>query len=512
MISRIITLSKSAFLRFFLLGLALAFTQEPFNLPYCTFLVLPLVPLLVIRFLKTSKQHLLSGFTFGLGYFGLTFSWIINPFLVDPQKNIWLAPFAYFLFVSALSLFWAIAFYLSNYLMKDEQENSKKVFCLSILFALAELLRCYLFSGFPWAILSYGWLDTPVSVFVTWFGPYIFNSIIIIVGINLLYSSTPNNVFKIVFLITACFGLENNYLEKGPEETSENLTVRLVQPNIKQKDKWKKENELRHLEILIGLSNKSPKPDLVVWPETAVYWLPEENPEKLKAIAAQLGSPLLFGALRFNRDAKKLFNAIFLIDGKGEIQSIYDKTFLVPFGEYVPLGGLIRYFNIFGNSYRLIDGFSSGTGLELIKNSGFPAFLPLICYEALFSNEILGEVKEARWILNITNDAWFGNDGGPKQHLNIARMRALENNIILIRVSNNGISAKISQNGKIEKYIELNKRDFLDVKLGFNSKRENTFYTTIGKNISSYFHLILLLLPILYYSVLNRKKRGNLGG
>ena len=197
-----------------------------------------------------------------------------------------------------------------------------------------------------------------------------------------------------------------------------------------------------------------------------------------------------------------------MIDGKGEIQSIYDKTFLVPFGEYLPLGGLMSYFNIFGNSYRLIEGFSSGTGLALIKNSGFPNFLPLICYEALFSNEVVGQAKEARWILNITNDAWFGNGGGPKQHLNIARMRALENNIPLIRVSNNGISAKISENGTIEKYIALNKQDFLDVELGFNAKRENTYYITIGKNISSYFHLILLLLPILYYSMFNRIKKG----
>ena len=167
----------------------------------------------------------------------------------------------------------------------------------------------------------------------------------------------------------------------------------------------------------------------------------------------------------------------------------------------------MRYFNIFSNSYRLTDGFSRGTGLKLIKNSGFPTFLPLICYEALFSNEVLGEVKEARWIINITNDAWFGNGGGPKQHLNIARMRALENNIPIIRVSNNGISAKISENGKIEKYIAVNKRGFLDVKVGFNYKRENTYYTTIGKNISSYFHLILLLLPILYYAMFKNKKR-----
>ena len=312
---------------------------------------------------------------------------------------------------------------------------------------------------------------------------------------------------KVIFLLTAFYGLQNSYLENDISEAKEKLIVRLVQPNIKQKDKWKKENELSHLEILIDLSNKSPKPDLVIWPETAVYWLPEEKPEKLKYIAKKVGSPLLFGALRFNRETKKLFNAAFLIDGEGQIQSIYDKTFLVPFGEYLPLGGLMRYLNIFGNNYRLVEGFSSGTGLKLIKNLGLPTFLPLICYEALFSNEILGLVKEARWIINITNDAWFGNGSGPKQHLNIARMRALENNIPLIRVSNNGISAKIAKNGKIEKYIALNKKDFLDVELGLNTKGTNTYYTTIGKNISSFFHLVLLLLPLLYYSIFNKKKK-----
>ena len=108
----------------------------------------------------------------------------------------------------------------------------------------------------------------------------------------------------------------------------------------------------------------------------------------------------------------------------------------------------------------------------------------------------------------MTNDAWFGNRGGPKQHLKIARMRALENNIPLIRVSNNGISAKILNNGKIEKHIALNKREFLDVELGLNIKRPSTFYTIIGKNISSYFHLVLLLLPILYYSILKNRKKG----
>ena len=512
MISRIITLSKSVFLRFFLLGLALAFTQEPFNLPYCTFLVLPLVPFLVIRSLKTSKQYSLSGFAFGLGYFGLTFIWIINPFLVDPQKNIWLAPFAYTLFVSLLSLFWALAFYISGYFMMDEQQNRKKVLCLSILFATAELFRCYLFSGFPWAILSYAWLDTPVSVFVTFLGPYIFNSIIIITGFNLFYSSLPIETFKVIFLITALLGLQNKYSESYFGEISEQLTIRLVQPNIKQKDKWKKENESNHIEILIDLSNKSPKPDLVIWPETSVYWLPEENPEKLKFIAEKVKSPLIFGALRFNRDTKKLFNAVFLINSEGNIKSIYDKTFLVPFGEYLPLGGLLKFFNIFNNSYRLIDGFSSGTGLEIIKNSGLPNFLPLICYEALFSNEILGKVKEAKWMLNITNDAWFGNAGGPKQHLNIARMRALENNIPLIRVSNNGISAKISQNGMIEKFIPLNKKDFLDVQLGLQVKRESTYYANIGKNVLAYFHLMLLLLLLLYYSISNNRKKGDQSG
>ena len=379
---------------------------------------------------------------------------------------------------------------------------------MSVIFAIAELFRCYLFSGFPWGILSYAWIDTPASVFVTWFGPYIFNSIIIIVGFNLFYSSLPIETFKIIFLITVLLGLQNKYSESYFGESSEQLTIRLVQPNIKQKDKWKKENESDHIKVLIDLSNKSPKPDLVVWPETSVYWLPEENPEKLKIVAEKVKSPLIFGALRFNRDTKKLFNAVFLINSEGKITSIYDKTFLVPFGEYFPLEGLLKFLNIFNNSYRLIDGFSSGTGLTLIKNSGLPNLLPLICYEALFSNEILGKVKEAKWILNITNDAWFGIGGGPKQHLNIARMRALENNIPLIRVSNNGISAKISQNGNVEKYIALNKKGFLDVKLGLNAKRENTFYANMGKNVSSYIHLMLLLLPLLYYSIFAKRKKG----
>ena len=396
--------------------------------------------------------------------------------------------------------------------MRDEEENRKKIFCLSILFAIAELFRCYLFSGFPWGILSYAWIDTPVSVFVTWFGPYIFNSIIIMVGFNLFYSSLLNDTFKVIFLTTALLGLQNKYLENDFDEISQDLTIRLVQPNIKQEDKWKKENESNHIETLIDLSNKSPKPDLVIWPETSVYWLPEENPEKLKFIAEKVKSPLIFGALRFNRDTKKLFNAVFLINSEGNIKSIYDKTFLVPFGEYLPLGGLLKFLNIFNNSYSLIDGFSSGTGLEIIKNSGLPNFLPLICYEALFSNEILGKVKEAKWMLNITNDAWFGNAGGPKQHLNIARMRALENNIPLIRVSNNGISAKISQNGMIEKFIPLNKKDFLDVQLGLQVKRESTYYANIGKSVSAYFHLMLLLLLLLYYLISNNRKKGDQSG
>ena len=122
-------------------------------------------------------------------------------------------------------------------------------------------------------------------------------------------------------------GLQNKYSESYFGEISEQLTIRLVQPNIKQKDKWKKENEAKHMEMLIDLSNKSPKPDLVIWPETSVYWLPEENPEKLKSIAEKVQSPLAFGALRFNRDTKKLFNAVFLIDKKGKSRAFMTKHF-----------------------------------------------------------------------------------------------------------------------------------------------------------------------------------------
>ena len=151
------------------------------------------------------------------------------------------------------------------------------------------------------------------------------------------------------------------------------------------------------------------------------------------------------------------------------------------------------------------NGFSSGKGLKVTDEISVPPFVTLICYESLFSNEIIDKVSGAKWLVNITNDAWFGKKGGPSQHLAISRMRALENNLPLVRVANTGISAKVNKFGKLTKYIPVDKRGFIDVKINREEKIKNSLYNKMGKNISSYLLLLTLISILVRYLILRKR-------
>jgi Apolipoprotein N-acyltransferase len=181
------------------------------------------------------------------------------------------------------------------------------------------------------------------------------------------------------------------------------------------------------------------------------------------------------------------------------------KSNLVPFGEYFPLTRFLGYINFFGKHKLLSNGFSSGKGLKVTEKISVPPFVTLICYESLFSNEIIDKVNDAKWLVNITNDAWFGKKGGPNQHLAISRMRALENKLPLVRVANTGISAKVNKFGKVTKYIPVDKRGFIDVKINKEETIKNSLYNKMGKNISSYL-LLLSLISILMRYLIFRKR------
>ena len=469
------------------------------------FLSLPLAGFFWVNYTKNSGQSFFFGYFLGLGYFGLTFPWIINPFLIEFDNNFWVAIAGYASFVGFLAFFWGLAFYLSFRATLRIDSKKEKVLLFSIFMVLMELTRSYLFTGFPWGIVAYAWIDSPAIIFVSWLGPYWFSAIILILGFTLFYPTLITFSLGGVILLSFLYGIFGNRYELESNHKDKFFTIRIVQPNIEQREKWKKENESKNLNILLKLSEKKPYPDLVIWPETSVTWLPEENNDKLINILTKIKTPLILGALRVDRKKKEIFNSSFLIDKNGQIVSIYDKSHLVPFGEYFPFSRFLGSINFFGKHKLLRKGFSSGNGLKVIDEISIPPFVTLICYESLFSNEIIDKIKDAKLLVNITNDAWFGKKGGPKQHLAIARMRALENNLPLVRVTNTGISAKINKFGKVTKYIPIDKRGFIDVKVNREDIIQHSSYNKLGKNISSYLLLLSLISILTHYLIIKKK-------
>ena len=488
-----------------LLGCLFGLGHEPFNAPMIAFLSLPLTGFFWVNYTKNNSQSFFFGYFLGLGYFGLTFAWIINPFLIEFDNNFWVATAGFTIFVGFLASFWGLAFYLSFLATQRIESKREKVLIFSICLVLMELTRSYIFTGFPWGIVAYAWMDSPAIIFVSWLGPYWFSAIILILGCTIFYPTFITFSSGVVILFSFLYGAFGNNYELEDSHKDKFFTVRIVQPNIKQREKWKKENENKNLNILLNLSEKNPHPDLVIWPETSVAWLPEENSDKLTNIVTKIKAPLILGGLRVNREKKEIFNSAFLIDKYGKIVSVYDKSYLVPFGEYFPFTRFLGYINFFGKHKLLSNGFSSGKGLKVTDKISVPPFVTLICYESLFSNEIIGKVSNAKWLVNITNDAWFGKKGGPSQHLAISRMRALENNLPLVRVANTGISAKVNKFGKLTKYIPVDKRGFVDVKINREEKIKNSLYNKMGKNISSYLLLLSLISILVHYLILRKR-------
>jgi apolipoprotein N-acyltransferase len=265
------------------------------------------------------------------------------------------------------------------------------------------------------------------------------------------------------------------------------VVLRLVQPNISQADKWRPGLRDRHFMEHLRLSKPdgAPTPTHVIWGEAAVAFALErdEARRRLAAGVAPPGGALITGVPRADAsggDVEKIFNSMLVIGPDAEVQAVYDKVHLVPFGEYLPLRGLIPF-------KKLTEGtmdFSPGQARVTLAVPGLPPFSPLICYEAIFSGAVTGpptaDGRRAQWLLNITNDSWFGDSSGPRQHLAAARLRAIEEGLPLVRVANTGISAVIDPYGRLRGQIDLNRVGVLDTALPATLSGVTTF-SVIGQ-------------------------------
>jgi apolipoprotein N-acyltransferase len=251
-----------------------------------------------------------------------------------------------------------------------------------------------------------------------------------------------------------------------PLPTPRGAVLRLVQPNAEQALKWDPALARQHFDVLLSHTAADGSPDLVIWPETALPYLLERYGELAPMIAgAAKGVPVALGAQR--EDGARFWNTLAVITPEGQVGPRYDKHHLVPFGEYIPFGDLaFRLFGLRAFAAQEGAGYTAGTGPALLDfGPRLGRALPLICYEAVFPQDVNAAPARPDWLLQITNDAWFGTLSGPFQHADQARMRAIEQGLPLVRVANTGVTAVYDARGRVLTDLPFGTEAHLDAPL-----------------------------------------------
>jgi apolipoprotein N-acyltransferase len=436
------------------LGVAAGLGQAPFDLWPVTLIALAILLILLDGFVSPRKAGL-ALWVFGIGYFGFSLRWIVEPFLVDIARHGWMAPFALVLMAGGAGLFWALAGWVTARFRLGR-------WGLAMTLTGVEVLRSLVLTGFPWALLGHIWVDTWIAQLAGFGGPHLLTLVTLVASLALAGLITRG--WRIVSGVVLA-GLAGAALNLAPPLNLSDIDgpiVRMVQPNAPQSQKWDPAYRDIFVNRAVRLTAEGTVPDLVVWPETSVPYLLNFLQDDLSLLSdAARGAPMVFGIQRFDDD-RNFYNSLVLMEAGAEITAIYDKHHLVPFGEYIPGARLLGDIGMAGFVGR---GFTPGTGPALVDIPGIGSAIPLICYEGIFAEEIVADPSDRRLLLLITNDAWFGKAAGPLQHLAQARLRAIEQGLPMVRVANTGVSAMIDPYGRITTSLPLGVDGALDAPL-----------------------------------------------
>ncbi|MCV6584515.1 MAG: apolipoprotein N-acyltransferase [Marinibacterium sp.] len=408
------------------------------------------------------RQGASAGWAGAAGYFAHGLIWIVEPFLVDVARHGWMAPFALLLMAGGLALFWGLAAGLAHVLGRDAPARA---LILPVTLGAAEMLRAYVFTGFPWAGLPQGWIDTAPIQILSWIGP---NGLALWIAVAVCWPVAgllrgPFWRVAPALLPMAALLMAGWALRPPPDVPYTDTVIRVIQPNARQDLKWHPDHAMGYFNLQLEQSAAGPRPDLIVWPEVAIPWFAEESTSVFELMAERAkGVPIVLGAQR--RDGLRYYNALLALDGAGAVQGRYDKHHLVPFGEYMPFGDLLSRIGIHGLAAHQGGSYSAGPGPQLVDLGAAGQALPLICYEAVFPQHLRGTARPD-FLLQVTNDAWFGNWSGPYQHLVQARMRAIEAGLPLVRSANTGVSGVFDAWGRPQVTVALNTAGFADAPL-----------------------------------------------
>ena len=438
----------------FLAGAVVVLAFAPFNL----FLLAPVGLALWFALLRgaqpgTAFRH---GYAFGLGLFGFGVSWIFNSLLIFGQAPWLVATLITVLFVLYLSLYPALlGWFAVRYL--GRAALLPWLLALAGGFVLLEFLRGWLFSGFPWLFAGHTLLDTPAGFWLPIVGEVGAGLLVALLAAVLVLLTAGRFIAAVLLLVPLLAGSLAAMPWQWVYPAGEPVRVAIVQGNIEQHRKWEEDGVQYALDLYTGMSEEAAGADLLVWPETAIPAFYFEVYPVLEPFSAGLeaqGTELVTGIFDFDPIDRSMFNSIRHMPSG----ATYDKRQLVPFGEYLPLRERLAWL------HQLLDipmsDLIPGTGRGLVEMAGQAAGLS-VCYEAAYARRIRTALPEAAFLLNVSNDAWFGATLAPHQHLQIARVRALEMGRPMIRATNTGISALIDADGRVGASAGLFTREVL---------------------------------------------------
>ncbi|RAK57212.1 apolipoprotein N-acyltransferase [Phenylobacterium deserti] len=456
-----------------LAGLAAGLAHPPFGLLPGLLGYALLLGLLDQPSARPLRQGFFRGWLAGVGYFAVSVWWVVEPFMVDAANQGWMAPFALVLMAGGLALFWGLAGLL--YTAVRPQSAALRVLVLAGALCGLEWVRGHVMTGFPWNLPGETWAaGSAPSQLASLLGAYGLSWVTVAVAAApAVLLATESKRSKALTIGAAGLALAALYgfgfwRMQGAPAAPVGPVVRVVQANIDQKEKWRPENLDAIFETYVALTQQpaARRPDIVVWPEGALPAVIDDivapgspyAPRLTGAVAP--GQTLLMGANRAELTAEgqaRYFNSLiaFRRDPDGgalRVTAVYDKFRLVPFGEFMPLGEFATRIG-FRSLVHMPEDFSPGPPPRPLTAVGMPPLQPLICYEALFpaltrrGADVEG--PRAAWILNASNDAWFGMTSGPLQHLNIASYRAIEDGLPIVRATPTGVSAVIDAYGRI---------------------------------------------------------------
>lgn len=498
-------------------GAVSSLAMAPFNAWPVLFVTFPIMVWLIDGAAAGRRRGIpaaaMAGWWFGFGYFVPGLYWIGYAFLVDADIFGWLLPVAVGGLPAYLALFTALGFALARALWT---RDATRVLALAASLTIAEWLRGHVLTGFPWNAFGYA-LTEPLALAqsaslvglwgLTFLAVAIFASpAVLIDGRRTRRPWLAPALALAMLVVMGGYGAVR--LSRTPTQLVETAKLRIMQPNIAQDARFNYSAKADVMKKYLELSDRATSPQshgiadatILIWPESAFPFFLSREADAMAQIADLLpkGTVLVTGAVRPpdvppGTRITRAYNSIYVIDHEGTIQSVYDKNHLVPFGEYLPFQDWMEKIG-FVQLTKVQGGFIAGDRRRSMEIAGAPRMLPLVCYEAIFPGEVSSRDDRAGWIVNLTNDGWFGISTGPYQHLQQSRVRAIEEGLPLVRAANTGISAVIDPVGRITAQLGLGVEGVLDARLPVAIPP--TFYVRAG-NIPATVLVALALVVVL---------------